>query len=285
MTQEAKRARTHLFSRTRDQQLGSPHFARLGLTALLFSQVVSACAQPPSVQGPPSPQPARRFPEPIVAPKSEPTVAADEGELVTLSQFLRFYRSTDLMEPFPERISEEEMSTRKVSVKSSEVWLGVDHHPPRLTAEPGLRLLDLLSEDEELAPGEHQLVAFTFGPENVAFQAQSFVVGRGEAASRLRNCILWSPKLTFNGPKDAEAVLFLAIALNEDVRSVSYRVEAVDARWSGKLNTERGFIVRAVDLPAGDLRLTASCAGDDGRVELSERIVTVNPEDFLEGAR
>ena len=157
-----------------------------------------------------------------------------------------------------ERILSDVVATRSVVVSGAQgtVYVGLDDHPFRRVDTGSIRLMDLLLEDEELAPGAHRLVVVQEGAEGRAIAASWFFVGdEGEANAEPSSwgAVLFSPHGTFNGDAAADGVTIDAFSLTPE-RSLVVRV--VGPGWTAERRTS-GEPLTVQGLPSGDFRIEA----------------------------
>lgn len=187
-------------------------------------------------------------------------------------------------------------------------WIQLDEHAPRpfLLGRP---LISLLNEDEEVAPGEHMLLAVLLTPEQVHADAASFRVEhtrRAQPPSRPAQapgsiqapeesldpfaCFLLLPETTVNGHGD-RALELLAVLVGVrglDQLSPPHPQQPEHQAVIHYVATSEAGVARGsfpegtsalLERPAaGDVRIEVSCDRDGKEVARSERTVTINPE-------
>jgi hypothetical protein len=203
------------------------------------------------------------------------------GELRRLGG-LRFVSVTHLAERLPDRLSEEDFQKEKLPPLKPGLWAAIDQHPPRRPEGNGIGFVELLNEDEELAPGGHQLAVYAVTQDVVSIQLHPFLVSGAEPSESTPSCLLWTPRLTYNGAQQLSEFSMLAIPLKSEITAVHFELEALDTKWRASLDVEPGQLVGANELPAGDLIIRAKCQDRTGETDVVERFVTINPESLFE---
>lgn len=158
-----------------------------------------------------------------------------------------------------------------------QAWLALDHHTPRALSKnkKSWALTDLLNEDEEIAPGEHHLISVARAGDSFTYELQSFQVDTQARELVPPACFLFSPRGTFNGDAEADALQVIVFPLGESVTRI--RVHLRGADWSSEIESEPGIPLRAIRLPSGDFSVHVSCRATSGEELASfERIITVN---------
>lgn len=251
-----------------------PHLLWPALVALLGGCTSSGPPPDCPAQAPPA-SPAESDKPPIAAqpaPKEAPVPDRFE-RLETLS----FSTTHELISDLPSTLERSALFAWKIPwVGSDARFVALDQHPPRATLGRSLRVSDLLTEDEELAPGFHWLTFLERTPDGkLLVQPHAFsleVEARG--LPRAPGCTIFTPLLTFNGPTAADSVHVLVVPLVGDVDGIRLVAEGPEFRSAAHLAV--GQEVRLIEPPSGDVRLTASCYAGEELVSTVERIITIN---------
>lgn len=249
----------------------------LAMLPLLFSVQLCACerapvspppesAAVPSLVAPPGRPLSRRGPSPAPLPE----ILATSARKVSFRE--------DLARDIPTQLSESKIEKTILPVKEG-MWVALDDHPPRQKQGEALRLEDLLSEDQEIAPGPHTLSFFLVDDTTVQIQARSLIVGASMGQKVEPGCVLWTGRLTFNGPEQIAEMSALAIPTDPLVSEFSYEAQNEEGETIARsVKLSVGNAARLPSSLAGDIEWSVSCFIGTERVGESRRLVTLNPE-------
>ena len=165
---------------------------------------------------------------------------------------------------------------------SSPAWLALDDHAPRPFVAAELELSRLLDEDEEMAPGQHRLVAVRRDPSGYVVQEREFSLDTNEGPRNASGCLLLAPRGTFNGPLAADAIDIVVLPLGRAPRRVRLGLGAAlgpSTTTLAEFRTGRAIVFRPAPLPSGDFQVAVDCLAE-GDVSISRfvRTITVNRE-------
>jgi|GEM_PF-2151923 len=252
-----------------------------------------SCARSPAEAPPSSPPTADAAPsKENHGNDSSPPVVAPSGVSRPLALVRRVeIRVVDhLSQALPSSMKRESIRRKALPLAyPHNTWLALDQHPPRFSKGRRLRLVDLINEDEEVAPGTHSLTLIRSVSDHIEVQSHPFSIDTdlGKSGDPV-DCVLFQPAGTYNGEKASEMVEFLALPIGLGAADVEYEVASLhlDAPppWRAHGTFKTGEIA-GVSLASGDFRVTATCRNGAGIERRMTRTITVNRDAAVESKK
>ena len=214
-------------------------------------------------------------------PSPEPEPESRAADLFKRGQSYETTFSSELMTKPTSQFSRAALASVPIPIAASatsQLWLAVDQNASRLASPKKQTIVDLLTEDVELAPGAHWLVAWGLGAdEKLSTQTHAFFVEvEAQGLPRAPGCLLTTPVLTVNGPQAAQSVTFMALPLMAGIDRVEY-----GAQGSGYASV--GWAAPATEMmiespPSGDIELSIRCFTGDEERGADAQVITVNAD-------
>ncbi len=183
-----------------------------------------------------------------------------------------------LLAPFSAQLSARDAEQAPLLVAQVKpLWIAIDDNPPRAWDGIALSLGQLLTEDEELSPGHHRVLAYSKSSSALSYEIIPVSVETVPSGSaQVAPCALLSPFGTFNGQHSTRAIEVVVVPTDVAVDRIEVSAEAPDYLALAQLKPGETAILEGA--PDGDVQILATCFQAGQALAHSERTITLNSD-------